>query len=333
MKRLVTASIIALAAAACCLTAPFLGMETISPGDILTGNGSELIADIFWRIRVPRVLIAFLAGAVLAVSGMTFQALFRNPLATPFTLGVSSGAAFGAALYVRLGLAFPVLVTDGQSLFAFAGAALALGIVYGLTRLRHGFSTATMLLAGVAVSFFFSSLLLFIQYMSDFTSSFRIVRWLMGGLEIVGYRPVLTVLPPAIIGGAVIALMVRELNLVSVGENIATSRGVDTARIKTVLFAAVSLMVGTVVSVTGPIGFVGMMSPHICRLLVGHDHRYLMPVSVVFGGMFLVVCDTIARTVIAPAEIPVGVITALLGGPFFLWLLLGSRTGGQGHIA
>ena len=333
MKRLITAGIIILAAAACCLTAPFLGMETISPGDILTGNASELTADIFWRIRVPRVLIAFIAGAVLAISGMTFQALFRNPLATPFTLGVSSGAAFGAALYVRLGLAFSVVVADGQSLFAFLGAVLALGIVYGLTRMRHGFSTATMLLAGVAVSFFFSSFLLFIQYMSDFTSSFRIVRWLMGGLEIVGYRPVMTLLPPAVIGTVVVALVVRELNLVSVGENIATSRGVDTARIKTILFAAVSLMVGTVVSVTGPIGFVGMMSPHICRLLVGHDHRYLLPVSFVFGGMFLVVCDTIARTVISPAEVPVGVITALLGGPFFLWLLLGFRNGGSGHIA
>ncbi len=314
-------TLIIAAAVAAVAIAPFIGMESITPGIILS-SADSLAADIFWKIRTPRVLTAFLAGAALSVSGMAFQALFRNPLATPFTLGVSSGAAFGAALYVRLGLVFSVFAVDGQSVSAFLGALTALGIVYGLTRMRRGFSTATMLLAGVAVSFFFSSFLLFIQYTSDFSNSFRIIRWLMGGLEGVGYRPVLMVLPTTVAGAAVVLFLVRELNLISFGDTIALSRGVNTPRIKTALFLAVSFMVGSVVAVTGPIGFVGMMSPHICRLLVGHDHRTLMPASFFFGGLFLVVCDTVARTVIAPVEIPVGVITALLGGPFFLWLLI-----------
>lgn len=320
MRKQVMVAVIIVFAAACVFGAPFLGMEIISP--VAVFQGSEVIQDIFWRIRLPRVITAFFAGAALSISGMTFQALFRNPLATPYTLGVSSGAAFGAAIYVRLGIAFSLFGIAGQSLSAFLGACVALGTVYGLTRMRQGVSTATMLLAGVAVSFFFSSFILFLQYISDFTHSFRIVRWMMGGLEVVGYRPVFMIFPVALIGGVGLMLLARELNLISFGETIALSRGVDTARLKTALFFMVSFLVGMVVSVAGPIGFVGMMCPHISRMLVGHNHRYLMPASFFFGGAFLVMCDTIARTIIAPAEIPVGVVTALLGGPFFLWLLM-----------
>ena len=302
--------------------APFMGMERISFGTVFKPEQGNIKTEIFWKIRIPRILTAFCAGAVLAISGMTFQALFRNPLATPFTLGVSSGAAFGAAVYVKFGFLFSFLGLSGQSLSSFAGALIAIFIVYGLTQVKKGFSTATMLLAGVAVSFFFMSFILFIQYLSDFTHSFRILRWLMGGFELVGYRPVATILPFVAIGGTIVLVLTRELNLMLLGEDIALSRGVDVNRIKTLLFFATSLMVGGVVSVTGPIGFVGMMAPHICRLLIGHDHQYLTPATFMFGGVFLVICDTLSRTIIAPAEIPVGVITALLGGPFFLWLLL-----------
>jgi iron complex transport system permease protein len=179
-----------------------------------------------------------------------------------------------------------------------------------------------MLLAGVAVSFFFSSLILFLQYLSDFTQSFRIVRWLMGGIEVAGYDAVIGILPFTLAGGAIVFLLTGELNLITTGEDIAASRGVEVGRVRTVLFFAVSLMVGGVVAVCGPIGFVGLMAPHISRLLVGANHRYLAPASLLFGGAFLTLCDTLARTVIAPAEIPVGVITAILGGPFFLWLLI-----------
>ncbi|MBT4482454.1 MAG: iron ABC transporter permease [Candidatus Latescibacteria bacterium] len=302
--------------------APFMGMERIPFGTVLKPEYGDIKTEIFWKIRIPRILTAFCAGAVLGVSGMAFQALFRNPLATPFTLGVSSGAAFGAAVYVKLGFLFSFLGLSGQSLSSFAGALIAIFIVYGLTQVKKGFSTATMLLAGVAVSFFFSSFILFIQYLSDFTHSFRILRWLMGGFELVGYRPVVTILPFVAIGGAIVLILTRELNLMLLGEDIALSRGVNVKRVKTLLFFATSLMVGGVVSITGPIGFVGMMAPHICRLLIGHDHHYLTPATFMFGGIFLVFCDTISRMLIAPAEIPVGVITALLGGPFFIWLLL-----------
>ena len=302
--------------------APFVGMETISFESVIKPIGSDIKTDIFWKIRIPRVITAFFAGAALAISGLTFQALFRNPLATPFTLGVSAGAAFGASLYVRAGFFFSLFGITGQSFSAFGGALLSIFLVFGLTRVKKGFSTATMLLAGVAVSFFFSSLILFIQYLSDFTHSFRIIRWLMGGFEIVGYRPVINILPFVVVGSSIVFILTHELNLMTTGEDIAISRGVNVRGIKNILFFATSLMVGGVVSICGPIGFVGMMSPHICRLIIGPDHRFLTPITFIFGGIFLTICDTLSRTLIAPAEIPVGVITALLGGPFFLWLLV-----------
>ena len=322
MRKMTVITLLVFCAAAVLFLTPFVGMESISPSDLFQAGSGDIKPEIFFRIRLPRVMTAFIAGAALALSGMTFQALFRNPLATPFTLGVSSGASFGAALAVKTGVVFTVLGMSAVSFFAFSGALMSILLVYGLTRARRGFSTATMLLAGVAVSFLFSSVILFIQYVSDFTHSFRIIRWLMGGLEIVGYGPVFTMLPFVLAGGVIVSVMINEMNLMTTGEDIALSRGVNVKSVKRVLFVATSLMVGGVVSVCGPIGFIGMMSPHICRLLVGNDHRALAPATILFGGMFLTVCDAISRTVIAPAEIPVGVITALLGGPFFLWLLM-----------
>ncbi len=300
---------------------PFLGIESLSLKSLLDRD-EPLKSEIFWKIRLPRVIAAFLVGAALAISGMVFQAVFRNPLATPFTLGVSSGAAFGAAVYIKIGFIFSVLGISGQSISAFIGAILSVLLVYGISQIKKGFTTATMLIAGVAINFFFSSLILFIQYLSDFANAFRIIRWLMGGFEIVGFRPVFTFLPFVLIGSAVLFLLTHELNLFTLGEDIALSRGVDVKKIKALLFFATSLMIGGIVSVCGPIGFIGMMVPHICRLLIGAEHRFLTPASFVFGGAFLVFCDTLSRILIAPAEIPVGVITALLGGPFFLWLLL-----------
>jgi len=320
-QRLFVFTGLGLLAAAVLLVAPFVGMETISLGPLLSGEW-DVIPKIFWKIRVPRVLLAFLAGSALAVSGMTFQSMFRNPLATPFTLGVASGASFGAAAALKAGLTFVILGVSAPSVCAFLGALLSVALVYGVTRVRKGFSTATMLLAGVAMGFLFSSIILFLQYLSDFSETFRIVRWLMGSLEVVGFARVLEVAPFVVAGSLILFFQTGELNLMTTGEDLAASRGVDVQGTRRTLFFATSLMVGAVVSVCGPIGFVGMMVPHICRLVVGPDHRVLGPVSFLFGGIFLVLCDVIARLVIAPAEIPVGIITALLGGPFFLWLLL-----------
>lgn len=302
---------------------PFIGTQAITPGMVVSNAADPLEYDIFWRIRVPRTCMAFLAGMALSVSGMAFQAMFRNPLATPFTLGVAGGASLGSALCIRLGLVFTLLGIGAHVVCAFVGALLTIFLVYGLTRIRQGFSCATLLLAGVAISFFSSSLILFIQYLCGFVDSYRIMRWLMGELSVTGYATVKTLLPFVVIGCAMLLCLARELNLLISGEEIAASRGVDLKRIKQLLFLATSLMVGGVVALCGPIGFVGMMVPHICRLCFGADHRLLMPVVLMFGGSFLTVCDTLARTLIAPAEMPVGVITALLGGPFFLWLLMG----------
>ena len=304
---------IGLAALAGLILAPMLGLVSLS----------ELRSvPVLWQIRVPRTILAFLAGAGLSLAGMTFQALFRNPLVEPFTLGVSSGAAFGATVAIRWHWAFSMLGVSAISLSAFVGALLSLILVYGISMTGRSFSTAVLLLAGVAISFFFSSLILFLQYLSDFTGSFRILRWLMGGVETVGYDAVLDALPFVLSGAVVIFCYSRELNMLSVGEDLAASRGVAISPVRALLFSAATLMVGGVVALCGPIGFIGLIGPHISRLLIGTEHRYLAPATALFGGLFLLLCDLVARLVIAPAELPVGVLTALLGGPFFAWLLL-----------
>jgi iron complex transport system permease protein len=299
------------------LISPYLGLNSSS--------NPEIQQHILTQLRIPRILFAFIAGAGLAVCGMVFQAMFRNPLATPFTLGVASGASLGAALYVFLGFSFSIMSIDGSTFAAFLGSLIAISFVYSISRLRSGFSTETLLLTGVAISFFFSSLILFTQYMSNVSDSFQILRWLMGSLTTVGYRDVLQLLPFVSICIAVILWLSRELNLLMAGDEIALSRGLAVQKTRYLLFFVTSLCVGAIVALCGPIGFIGMMVPHICRLLIGSDHHWLTPATLLFGGSFLIICDTIARLIIAPAEIPVGVITTLLGGPFFLWLLIKSR--------
>lgn len=311
--------ILLLAAVVALFVLPLFGSVNIFEDE----SGSAVL----WNIRVPRVMTAFMAGAALALCGMAFQTLFRNPLATPFTLGVSGGAALGATIWLRFGLAATWLGTAGTSLSGFIGALGAVMLVYGITRFQKGFSTSILLLAGIAINLFFSSLILLLQYFSDPGETFRIVRWLMGGFFLIGFHVPLTLLPFLAVGITLLALQVREMNLLLSGEELAGARGLHVERTKKLLFFAASLMTGSVVAFCGPIGFVGMMSPHICRLLVGSDHRYLTPASLLFGGLFLSLCDTLGRTLVAPTEIPVGVITALLGGPFFIWLLLSRKTG------
>lgn len=306
--------------------APFGGMSLISPSDIFIAGHPD--AEVFWRLRLPRAAASFLAGAGLAVCGMIFQALFRNPLATPFTLGVSSGASLGAALYFSLGAALSVLGSLGGLGAALCGSFLSMFLVYSLTRAKGGFSTPVMLLAGVIINFFFSSLVLFLQYISDAHDSLRIMHWMMGSLS--GLEPArLAELAFAVIGGALfIWTMTSELDLLMAGEELAASRGLKVKSAKLRLFAAASIMVAAVVSITGPIGFVGMMVPHVCRLALGWTHRLLLPASFFLGGAFLTVCDLLSRTLLAPAEMPVGIITALIGGPFFLWTLFRTNRAG-----
>lgn len=310
--------LLALVSIAILCAAPWVGAKALSWQDVMVAGADDMAKVIFWQIRLPRVLLAWLAGGALAIAGMAFQAMFRNPLATPFTLGVSSGASFGASLAIRSGVATLATISGG----AFLGALAAIGLVYGLARSKRGLPTSTMLLAGVAVNFLFSSLILLIQFTGDFAETIQVLRWTMGSLQIVGMDSVLTVGVVAVALVVLLGWLSRELDLLTVGEDIATTRGVDVRRVKAFLFFGISLTVAVVVSTCGPIGFVGLIAPHSCRLLVGSLHRYLLPATFLFGGGLLVACDSVGRTVMVPAELPVGIFTALLGAPFFLFLLL-----------
>ncbi len=325
-RRWIITALLAFAAVVICV-APFIGSYPI-PFSALWGKADDPIAiDILWKMRIPRTVMAFLAGAGLSACGMCFQALFRNPLATPYTLGVSSGASLGAAICIQQGWLFSALGVPSVTICAFLGAGATIAVVYILaTRAPKGSTNATMLLAGVAISFFFSSLILLMQYVADFTRTLRMLRWVMGGIEsVTDFRDVLTVFPFVAAGCLIAAYLANELNLLSLGEDFAASRGVSVRRSRQLIYFAVSLTVGAIVSFCGPIGFVGMMTPHVCRLTLGFDHRRLLPASCLLGGAFLVVCDAFGRTIIAPAELPLGIITALAGGPFVLWLLYSRR--------
>lgn len=303
------------------LGTPWIGEKSIATNVISQPFSTDLDAVIFWQIRVPRTLLAFLAGVGLSLGGVVFQAIFRNPLATPFTLGVAGGASFGVALWVQLGLSFTLLGIGGVSLAAMCGAIISMLLLYSLVKVSGRTSPMTMLLGGVAISFFFSSLIMLLQYLMDVGDSFRLIHWLMGDIGRASLDSIFQILPFVASGALIIMCLRSELNLLSISDEIAMSRGVNVETVRVVLFFAVSLMVAGVITVCGPIGFVGIMAPHMCRLVFGANHRILVPTSLVFGGIFLTCCDTIARTVSTTSEIPVGIVTALLGGPFFLWLL------------
>lgn len=317
---------LALAAGTTVVLAPLAGARLLDLGALLAGEATT--STILWQIRLPRVLVAMCAGAILGTTGLTYQTLFRNPLAEPYTLGVAGGAALGAVIALRLGIG-----EQGLPLIAvasFAGALLASGLVLSLGRGGDLFGgSGGLLLAGVAVSFSCSALILFLQYVSDANQTFRIVRWMMGGLGTVGYREVVWLAPFAL--AALLALRRRrwELNLLLLGDELAASRGVELARIRRELVTIASIAVGAMVAVTGPVGFVGLMVPHVVRRAVGYDHLVLVPACALGGGIFLVLADLGARSLLAPAELPVGVLTSLLGGPFFLWLILSRR--GRAH--
>jgi len=311
-----------------CVT-PMIGSTRINLMNALSGGvhaNNNLDANILFQVRLPRILLGALAGAALSVAGAIFQALLRNDLAAPFTLGVSSGAALGAVIAIVFNLNMIILGFPMVALFSFLGALGAVFLVFSLVRTRHGeFPTGILLLAGVTANFFFAAMVMFLHYISDFSQSFRILRWLMGGLDITDYQTVFSIAPMVFLGIGLLGYVSRDLNLISTGIHSATSRGVNVPRIQKIGFITASLITGTVVSITGPIGFVGLIVPHTVRLIVGSDLRILIPASMLFGASFLIVCDTVARTLIAPTEIPVGIITAMLGGPFFVWLLKRKR--------
>ncbi len=313
-------------AVASIITAPLVGPTSISLRRVFDWSipyADNTDAQIFFVARLPRTLSGAMVGALFAAAGVVFQGLLRNPLATPFTLGVSTGAALGAILALTFGWSIAVLGISAVPLAAFVGSLAAVGVVYALAQARHrGLSTTVLLLAGVTMNAFFSAMILFVQYFASFADIGRTLRWLMGNLDVSSYEPLVVSLPGFVIAFAVFAWLARPLNLLSLGPDSAESRGLDVARAQRAAFLSASLATGAAVSIGGPIGFVGIIIPHLVRLLVGPDHRLVLPAAALFGAAFLVGCDLIARTILAPIELPVGIITALIGGPFFLWLLI-----------
>ena len=281
---------------------------------------------IIFAIRLPRVILAGVVGASLAVSGATYQGLFRNPLADPYLIGVASGAALGATASIVLRLPGRFYALGATQWCAFAGALLAVALVYGLARVGEATPLTALLLAGVAVSALASALTSFLMYWYG-DKLLVIYGWLMGGLTAGSWRQVGQVAPYLAVGAVFLLPAARLLNALQLGEEGALGLGIDVERLKLVLVIVATLVTAAAVSVSGLIGFVGLIVPHIARLLWGPDHRRLLPCSLLLGAIFLIVADGLARTVLSPGEVPVGVLTALCGAPFFLYLLRRGRMG------
>jgi len=273
---------------------------------------------IIFSIRLPRVIFAGLVGASLSAAGVIFQALLRNPLADPFILGVSGGSAVGAIVGIIIGLGS---IPFGIPALAFLGASATVVLVFFIGRTRGELHSNTLLLSGVIVNAFFSAVIMFLISMSRNADLHNIMFWLMGDLSIAAWVKIIFISVLLFVGFMVIYSYARPLNLIVAGEETAMQLGVNVERTKIVLFLAGSLVTAVAVSFSGIIGFVGLIIPHIMRMLLGPDHRILLPASLLFGASFLVVADTVARTVIPYSELPVGVITALCGAPYFIYLL------------
>jgi iron complex transport system permease protein len=291
----------------------------VSPGDSV----------ILFQLRLPRVLLAAVVGAGLAVAGVVFQALFRNAMADPAIIGVSSGAALGAIVVILAGWG-AALGGSATAAAAFAGAVLTAILVYRLARIGPAVQVGTLLLAGIAVAAVISSVITLAMTFSG-QEVRSIYFWLLGGLGAASWPQIAQAGVPIAIAVLAVALSVSDLNLMTLGEERAAQLGLDIERFKRVLLAGGALLAASSVAVSGLIGFVGLMTPHIMRRVVGSDHRRLLPASILGGATFLVLADLAARTVVAPEEIPVGAITALLGGPFFLYLLRREGRGVRGR--
>lgn len=322
-------ALLAVALAVAAIVCPLLGSTQLDLWKVFAADGGA-DAQIFFTARLPRVLFAMVAGAGLALAGAVYQALLRNDLADPYTLGVSGGASFGALLVLHLVPAGMLLVA--LPLASFAGAGSAVAIVYTLSAMRQRrVDPAKLLLAGITLNLLFSSGILLIQYLSDPYQTFSMIRWMMGGVDVSAVRISAAVAAFVAPCAVIILLQAKRMNLLTLGDMTAAHLGVDVARTKGLLLAAASLMAAAIVAYAGPIGFVGLLVPHIARRLVGADHRLLLVPSALTGALLLLVCDTVARSLppliprMPGSEIPVGIVTAFLGAPFFLVLLLRRR--------
>ncbi len=309
----------------CIVVAVCIGAVYIPPGKVLNilfgqitdPNDSDV--SIIMNIRLPRVFLAATIGAALSVAGVAMQGVFRNPMASPSILGISAGAAFGASLAIVLGASF----ASGQfaiPVMAFVFCVGTMLLVYAISRSGGYVPVETLLLAGIAVGAFFSALVSFMQFLAGDRLE-GLVFWLMGGLGKADWQQLWVALPLVVLGSFAIWYYARELNALTIGEDHATSLGVDTQRVMLIMIVVTSIVVAAAVSFSGVIGFVGLIVPHMIRIIIGPDHRILIPASILAGGCLLVITDALARTLMAPSEIPVGIITAMLGAPFFIYLL------------
>lgn len=310
-----------------------LGPVSIAPGTVWgitatrvfglpPGDWPPAHEQIVWGLRLPRVLLAVVVGGGLAVTGVTMQAAVRNPLADPYLLGLSSGASVGAVAVLLLG-ALSFLGPYALSLAAFVGALTAFGLVYALARRQQQLTPLRLILAGVAVSYLFSAVTSYLVVRAHNAEQVQsVLFWLLGSLA--GAKWAYVALPASVVGGGTVFLLAqtRGLNALLAGEETATALGIDPNRFRQQLLVVAALMTGVTVAVCGAVGFVGLMIPHLVRLVVGGDHRRVVPISLLAGSVFLVWADVLARLAAAPEELPLGIVTAIFGGPFFLWLLL-----------
>lgn len=301
------------------LTALSIGSVTISFVDIIKsffGSDTEsLSSDIIFKIRLPRIILALAVGGGLSVAGAVFQAILMNPLAEPYILGISSGGTFGAVLAMVLGLSFL-----GVQAFAFIGALIVIGIVFLIGKRFGELEPNVMLLSGVMVGAFFSAIiLLMINFLNE--SLRTAIFWLMGNLSLASGENVYYILGISIFISFVLSINSQKYNILSLGDEQAAHLGLDTKVIKTVTYVSASILVGAIVSVSGIIGFVGLIIPHLCRLIFGIDNRIIIPASFFIGSSYLILADTLARYIISPVEIPVGAVTAIIGAPIFIYLL------------
>jgi iron complex transport system permease protein len=328
LSRRLTVTLLALGAALAAVVgvALFVGSAQVSARAVLAalmgqGDADSVATVVTLNLRLPRIAVAALAGGALAVAGVAFQALTRNPLAEPSVLGVSAGAAFGVVLAQIFGLGLTFLAALGLAAFAFAGALVAAGAVYVIAAAGAGLSIQTLLLAGVIVGIFFSSAITVLISIVDVNRLGGVIHWLLGNLAPIPPAALLVFATLAAVGFWLVLGQARELNLLALGEEAAAQLGVDAERLKLRIFGGAALLTASAVAFAGPIGFVGLIVPHLLRGALGHDNRLLVPSALVGGATFLLVADTLARNLIAPAELSVGVITSLCGAPFFVYLL------------
>lgn len=280
--------------------------------------------SIIWNVRLPRVMLGVFIGAGLSMAGTAFQGMFKNPMADPYVIGISSGAALGATIAIILKLEGSYFGISPISVFAFIGALTAVFLVYEIARIKNQIPVTTLLISGVAIGQLFTAIMSFLMVIFSKDMS-KIIYWSLGSLAGKGWSPVLGIMLPMITSMILLNIFARDLNVMLTGEESAKSLGVNVERTKIYVLLLGTFMTSVAVSVSGIIGFVGLIIPHIVRLIIGPDHRILLPASALVGGIFMIASDAIARTVISPIEVPVGIVTAMFGGPFFIYLLVKAK--------